>query len=75
MTNNELEFYWSLVFHTTKSINPSDYAYDKQNPITIILLFMKKMGNPSDEILFKLLNTCYAIYDKRLKSYSLCVLA
>ena len=56
-------------------MNPSDYAYDKQNPTVIITLIMKEMGNPSDEILFKLLNTCYAIYDKRLKSYSLCVLA
>ena len=44
--------------HTGKIMNPSDYAYNKQNPTEIIALIMKEMGNPSDEILCKLLNTC-----------------
>ena len=39
-------------------MNPSDYAYNKQNPTEIIAIIMKEMGNPSDEILCKLSNTC-----------------
>ena len=59
MTNKELEFYWSFVFHTTKSMNPSDYAYNKQNPsVIIIALIMKEMGCQLNEILCKLLNLC-----------------
>ena len=39
-------------------MNHSDDAYDKQNPTEITAVIMKDMGNPSDEILWKLLNTC-----------------
>ena len=39
-------------------MNPSDYAYNKQNATEMIAVIMKEMGNPSDEILCKLLNTC-----------------
>ena len=53
-----MESYWSLVFYTDKIINPSEYAYNKQNPTEMIALIMKEMGNPLDEILCKILNTC-----------------
>ena len=39
-------------------MNHSDNAYDKQNPTEITAVIMKDMGNPSNEILWKLLNTC-----------------
>ena len=39
-------------------MNHSDNAYDKQNPTEIIAVIMKEIGNPSDEILCKQLNTC-----------------
>ena len=43
--------------NTEKIMNPSDYVYELQNPTEIVELIMKEMGNPLDEILYKLSTT------------------